>query len=220
MAAYPPYNAYGMPYGGFQQPMIDGYNQMQGRAPAQYSQQSQMATPQMGQQIMPTQMPVGSFQQPVAIPQPAVQALSPVSRAVGGKEEALAAQIAFDGSTALFLDASHKKIYAKSFSFTEGRCIFDTYSKDEEVPEQQNQSQAPINVVGFASEQDFNGLSDEVEQLKSQIQQLKSQIQYLKNSSLTTASVDNVDNSESSVENFVEKRSPRKAVRKNDADDE
>lgn len=123
--AYPIYPTYPTYFG---QQMPDYRMMAQAQAQAQAQQNQQINQPQQMPQ-QPTQMQQTMPMQSMA------QGISAVSRAVTNKEEAMAAQIPFDGSVSVFTDIPHGKIYTKTFNFNDGSSIFKTYSveADDEV---------------------------------------------------------------------------------------
>ena len=102
---------------------------------------------------MPPQMPQQSVQQPSTQNIPAIPNASAM-RLVASKEEVIAAQIPFDGSTSYFLNTSNGKIYAKTFNFSDGTAPIVTYSR--EVEQQ----------IQYATLEDINFLKAEIEALK------------------------------------------------------
>lgn len=72
-------------------------------------------------------------------------------RPVTSREEAVAAQIPFDGSTTYFVDTSNRKIYAKTFDFGTGTAPLVVYSREQEPPP-----------VVYATMEDLNRFRDEI----------------------------------------------------------
>lgn len=82
------------------------------------------------------------------------QPQSPQIRLVTSKEEVVAAQIPFDGSTSYFVDTSNGRIYSKAFDFSTGTAPIVTYTRETE------------SKVQFATIDDINALRAEIEALK------------------------------------------------------
>lgn len=108
-----------------------------------YQQQSMMPStqPMMGQ--MPQQMmPAQQMQQVV---------LSPMSRPVSGKEEAMAAAADFSGAMMLFPDIAHGRVYLKRWNMQTGAADFLEFAP---VIEQKAVPTEFVSVQAFQAELD------------------------------------------------------------------
>lgn len=76
-------------------------------------------------------------------------------RPVTSREEAVAAQIPFDGSTSYFVDTANGKIYAKTFNLADGTAPLVAYVREQAAP-----------AVQYATIADINALREEIERLK------------------------------------------------------
>lgn len=124
-----------------------------------------MAFPQYSYPFMGNYSPVQPFsgQQPVYPQQiqnvPPVQAQGQLQgfscRPVTSREEAVAYQIPFDGSTTYFVDTSNGRIYAKTFNFQNGTAPLEVYVRESEIP-----------AAKYVTEDRFAALQAEVDELK------------------------------------------------------
>ena len=111
----------------------------------------------MGMQQMMPQMPA---QVPVA-PQMQQGGLSPMSRPVSGKEEAMAAAADFSGAMMLFPDIAHGRVYLKRGNMLTGAADFLEFAPVTE--------QRPVQTE-YVSVQTFQ---TELEKLRSEIASMK-----------------------------------------------
>lgn len=111
----------------------------------------------MGMQQMMPQMPA---QMPVA-PQMQQGGLSPMSRPVSGKEEAMAAAADFSGAMMLFPDIAHGRVYLKRWNMQTGAADFLEFAPVTE--------QRPVQTE-YVSVQTFQ---TELEKLRSEIATMK-----------------------------------------------
>lgn len=111
----------------------------------------------MGMQQMMPQMPA---QVPVA-PQMQQGGLSPMSRPVSGKEEAMAAAADFSGAMMLFPDIAHGRVYLKRWNMQTGAADFLEFAPVTE--------QRPVQTE-YVSVQTFQ---TELEKLRSEIASMK-----------------------------------------------
>lgn len=126
----------------------------------QMSQQSQFNP----QQNMPVQ---NNIQQPT-MPQQGVQGISPTSRPVTNKEEAMGVAADFTGSPMVFPDITHNRVYMKRWNSNTGAADFIEYA-----PVQQEQPQQTSPAAMFATVDDLSDLKDIVDHLKSEVERLK-----------------------------------------------
>lgn len=122
MANFPPYNPYQQMMSGAQQ-LMSGAQQMMPQMPPQM--------PQTGQ------MPQGG--------------LSPMSRPVSGKEEAMAAAADFSGAMMLFPDIAHGRVYLKRWNMQTGAADFLEFAP---VVEQRQVPAEYVSVQAFQTELD------------------------------------------------------------------
>lgn len=124
-----------------------------------------MAFPQYNYPFMGNYSPVQPFsgqqsvypQQPQSVPpvQPQGQMQGFSCRPVTSREEAVAYQIPFDGSTTYFVDTSNGRIYAKTFNFQNGTAPLEVYVRESEIP-----------AAKYVTEEQFEALQAEVAELK------------------------------------------------------
>lgn len=108
-----------------------------------YQQQSMM-------QSVPQMIPQMTQQMPVA-PQMQQGGLSPMSRPVSGKEEAMAAAADFSGALMLFPDISHGRVYLKRWNMQTGAADFLEFAP---VIDQKAAPAEYVSVHTFQSELD------------------------------------------------------------------
>lgn len=127
-----------------------------------------MAQPYQNQMMMqPTsQMPISA---PQTASQPA-QGISPVSRPVSNREEAVAAQIPFDGSISVFPDITHNRVYIKRWNMQTGASDFGEFAPVSPANADQNSEQAS---TAFVSLEDFQNLQGTVGNLQREIERMK-----------------------------------------------
>lgn len=111
----------------------------------------------MGMQQMMPQMPA---QVPVA-PQMQQGGLSPMSRPVSGKEEAMAAAADFSGAMMLFPDIAHGRVYLKRWNMQTGAADFLEFAP---VTEQRSVQTEYVSAQTFQTE---------LEKLRSEIASMK-----------------------------------------------
>jgi hypothetical protein len=118
---------------------------------------------EMGQNYVP--------QQNVAQTQPIGQAqgISPYSRPVSSKEEAMAVGADFSGAPMIFPDMAHNAVYVKRWDFQTGSAVFVEYLPKDTVPE------APAAV--YATQGDFKELA---EKLTERLEDIEADIERLK----------------------------------------
>lgn len=84
-------------------------------------------------------------------PQSAQQGLSPASRAVSSKEEAIGVAADFSGAVMVFPDVSHNRVYVKRWNYQTGAADFFEYvPAGEEKP-----------AARYATIEDLNALREE-----------------------------------------------------------
>ncbi len=98
-----------------------------------------------GAQQMMTQMP----QQMMPAPQMQQGGLSPMSRPVSGKEEAMAAAADFSGAMMLFPDIAHGRVYLKRWNMQTGAADFLEFAP---VVEQRPVQTEYVSVQAFQME--------------------------------------------------------------------
>ncbi len=127
--------------------------------------------PQMGQQnqFNPQQnmQPQNNIQQ-AAMPQQGVQGISPASRPVTNREEAISVAADFTGSPMVFPDITHNRVYMKRWNFNTGAADFVEYAPVQQEPKQQAD---PVAV--FATVDDLSDLKNIVDHLRSEVEKLK-----------------------------------------------
>lgn len=114
-----------------------------------------------------------SQQIPIAAPQtvPATtQGISPVSRPVSNREEAVAAQIPFDGSISVFPDITHNRVYIKRWNMQTGASDFGEFAPVVQAAGEPAGNKAD---AVFASIQDFQDLQETVNNLQKEFERLK-----------------------------------------------
>lgn len=128
--------AYGQQWGGYPgaQP---GYFAAPQFAPIYQPAQTMQAMPAMQSQPM-QQAPALPPQQPQA----AQQRTQPATvRIVANREEAMAAQIPFDATVNVFVNANAREVYVKRFNMQTGNADFDDYYRGPNQSAQQTQPQ-------------------------------------------------------------------------------
>lgn len=129
-------------------------------------------TPQIGAQIRPAGMGQIYPEQPnvqQAANMGQGQGISPASRPVSSKEEAMAVGADFSGAPMIFPDMAHNTIFLKRWDFQTGAAVFTEYVPKESA------SEPPAAV--FATQGDFRELAEKMtkrlEELESEMDQLK-----------------------------------------------
>lgn len=126
---------------------------------------------------MPAQSrPVGMgqmYSEPPNVPQAAnmgqTQGISPASRPVSSKEEAMAVGADFSGAPMIFPDMAHNTIFVKRWDFQSGSAVFTEY-----VPKG-IEAEAPA--AAYATQGDFKEfaekLSDRLDDIEADLERLK-----------------------------------------------
>lgn len=112
----------------------------------------------------PQQPPQPSAQAPQAM-----QGLSPASRLVTSREEAMGVAADFSGAPMVFPDIANGRVFIKRWNFQTGAADFLEYAPVLR-PEQQQSGTAP---AAFASIQEVQDLRDLVENLRAEVDRLK-----------------------------------------------
>lgn len=148
MSNYPPYQA--QPYmpqpGPYMPPQV-----FQGRPDMQVAQS------------------IPQSQNAAQVQQGPVPGLSPASRPVTSREEAMGVAADFSGSRMLFPDIAHNRIYVKWWDFNRGEPVFQEYVRP--APEQDRPQDA--GTAAWASLQDVQDLKDAVDKLQEEVNRLK-----------------------------------------------
>lgn len=128
--------------------------------------------PQMAPQTRPVEMGQSYTPQQNVAPAQSVgqgQGISPASRPVSSKEEAMAVGADFSGAPMIFPDMAHNAIFVKRWDFQTGSAVFTEYVPKESVPE------APAAV--YATQGDFKELaeklSDRLDDIEADLERLK-----------------------------------------------
>lgn len=120
------------------------------------------------------------IQGPAPMPQPqtatqpqqsGVMGLSPTSRPVTSREEAMGVAADFSGAPMVFPDVTNNRVYIKRWDLASGGPAFQEYAP---VPSAQPQPEQPAkNDVTWASTQEVQELRDLVDKLQAEIDRLK-----------------------------------------------
>lgn len=87
------------------------------------------AQPMMGQTFGPISSPVQMAPaQPMQTPQQAPQGLSPTSRIVASREEAMGVPADFNGNLMVFPDITHNRVFVKRWNYQTGAADFIEYA--------------------------------------------------------------------------------------------
>lgn len=105
--------------------------------------------------------PQNSYQQPTQQTPSAAPIIK--GRPVSNEEEANAAMIDFDGSLFIFPDKAHGKIYTKQLGL-DGNIIFQRYSLDQPTASMEQPKQEPIDLSGYAKQEDLEKMVTELKQ--------------------------------------------------------
>lgn len=117
-----------------------------------------------GQQAQPMQIHPQALPGPSAAPQSA-QGLSPASRLVSSREEAVAVPADFGGSLMIFPDITHHRIYVKCWNMQTGAADFVEFAPLEPV------EAAPS--VEYATAADMQELKEYLDELYDELRALK-----------------------------------------------
>lgn len=140
----------------FNYPNFGGYPPM-GGMPAQ--------PPMMGQNFgsMPALAPAAPVQ-PAQTPSQSIQGISPASRIVASKEEAMGVPADFNGNLMMFPDITHNRVFVKRWNYQTAAADFTEYAP---VPPAQPQEAANHNFVPV------DVFQSAVESLRAEIDALK-----------------------------------------------
>ena len=128
--------------------------------------------PQMAAQTRPAEMgQVYPSQQNVSPAQSVGQGqgISPYSRPVSSKEEAMAVGADFSGAPMSFPDMAHNAVYVKRWDFQTGSAVFVEYLPKDTVPE--------ATEAVYATQGDFKELA---EKLTERLEDIEADIERLK----------------------------------------
>lgn len=135
--------------------------------PYPVQQQMQQRQDMQNQQLMQQQMSQQVQQQPV---------LSPASRVVVSREEAIATPADFSGALMVFPDITNNCVYIKRWNIQSGAAEFMDFAPAmAAVPQVPEQQEVPPEPPVFASVQDFEDLKKLVENQQEQIILLQQQ---------------------------------------------
>lgn len=112
--------------------------------------------------------PQNSFQSPNQQTAPAAPIIK--GRPVSNEEEANAAMIDFDGSLFIFPDKAHGKIYTKQLGL-DGNIVFQRYSLDQPTTPMEQPRQEPIDLSGYAKQEDLEKMVTELKQKITKLEQ-------------------------------------------------
>lgn len=133
-----------------------------------YPPMNGMSAPQsmMGQNFgpMPAPPPMQTAQSPQQLSQP-IQGISPTSRIVASKEEAMGVPADFNGNLMVFPDITHNRVFVKRWNYQTGAADFIEYAP---LPPAQPQETSPANQ--FVAVDVFQTA---IENLRSEIDALK-----------------------------------------------
>lgn len=132
--------------------------------------QAQPYPPRPDMQGYPPQCPQQPLQGPQTVQQ-AMQGISPSSRLVTSREEAMGVAADFSGAPMVFPDIANGRIFVKRWNFNTGSSDFTEF-----VPVvQAAPASAPpqMQPAAFASLQDLQDLQDLVENLQKEVERLK-----------------------------------------------
>lgn len=144
--------------------------------------QVQPYMPQPGPYMAPqTFQPRPDIQMAPAIPQHQnapqgqqgpITGLSPASRPVTSREEAMGVAADFSGARMLFPDVAHNRVYVKWWDFNRGEPVFQEYAPVLRSPAEHNSAQTTEAAV-WASLQDVQDLKDAMDKLQEEVNRLK-----------------------------------------------
>lgn len=136
-----------------------------------YGQMPMYQGPYMGQQV--------GMQQPQPMQTPPVQNNVPAPiqngfscRPVTSKEEAVAFQIPFDGSTTYFVNTANGEIYAKAYNFSNGSAPIETYVKK---PSAEQPVQAAPAIPDYSPM--FNELGKRLDYVAGQVNEIMGRLE-------------------------------------------
>lgn len=112
---------------------------------------------QMPLQARPAEMGQAYQQAPnvaSTAPQGQTQGISPASRPVSSKEEAMAVGADFSGAPMIFPDMAHNTIFVKRWDFQSGSAIFTEYVPKDAAPE--------VPAAIYATQGDFKELAEKL----------------------------------------------------------
>ena len=128
--------------------------------------------PQTAAQMRPAQMGQAYPEQPNVVQganMGQTQGISPASRPVSSKEEAMAVGADFSGAPMIFPDMAHNTIFVKRWDFQTGSAVFTEYVPKGVEPE------APAAI--YATQGDFKELADRMterlEDIEADLERLK-----------------------------------------------
>ena len=125
--------------------------------------------PMMGQTYgpMPPQ-PAMQPSQPAQAPLQSIQGISPTSRVVASKEEAMGVPADFNGNLMVFPDITHNRVFIKRWNFQSGAADFTEFA-----PVQPSQLPETVSAGNFVAVDVFQstieGLRAEIEALKKPV---------------------------------------------------
>ena len=123
--------------------------------------------PDMQQGAQPMQQSQAVSQQP----QSPVVGLSPASRPVTSREEAMGVAADFSGARMLFPDIAHNRVYVKWWDFGRGEPVFQEYAPVvRQAPEKEHPA-APETV--WASIEDLQDLKEAMDKLQEEVNRIK-----------------------------------------------
>lgn len=125
--------------------------------------QNQMAQTQMPPQQMPAPSP-----QTASV---STQGISPASRPVTNREEAIGTPADFSGAPMVFPDITHNRVYIKRWNMQTGNADFMEYAPVITIQSPADQSQNQETV--FASLRELQDLQETVFELKKEIDGIK-----------------------------------------------
>lgn len=102
--------------------------------------------------------------------QQAIQGLSPASRPVTSKEEAMGVAADFSGALMMFPDITHNRVYIKRWNYQSGAADFVEFAPVIPAPAQEEPQN---NQAAFASIQDLQDLQNVVDNLRQELERLK-----------------------------------------------
>lgn len=153
MSNYPPYQYQPYP------PTVGPY-----MPPQPYQPRMDMQTP--------SPVPAGQQNAPQG-QQGCIMGLSPASRPVTSREEAMGVAADFSGAPMIFPDVTHDMVYIKRWDLSTGGPAFQEYAPVRRVQAEAQTAPAAQPDVVWASLQDLQNLQDIVDGLRNEIDRLK-----------------------------------------------